>query len=109
MKKLKKNLIIAAFLAVLTLSASLFTVSNFPVQTALAQTTSSTDDGGGPQDGSDGKKKRCRPPQQCPTGNPTGNPNSNRQGGTETTGPNAADGSEATNWWDDFTDWLFGE
>lgn len=39
MNKLKKNLIITAFLAVLTLSASLFTASNFPVQIAFAQTT----------------------------------------------------------------------
>ena len=105
MNKLKKNLIITAFLAVLTLSASLFTASNFPVQTAFAQTTGDGTDGG-PQDGGDGKKKRCRPPQQCPAGNSNSGTGQGRPASTELNGTNE---SQSSDWWDDFIDWLFGE
>ncbi len=56
MKKLKKHLLITAFLAVLTLSASLFTTSNLLIQAAFAQTTGGNT-GTGPQDGGDGKRK----------------------------------------------------
>lgn len=105
MKKLKKNLIITAFLAVLTLSASLFTASNFPVQVAVAQTTGNTS-GGGPQDGGDGKKKPCRPPRQCPTGNSN---SGNGQGRPASTEPNGTNENESSDWWDDFIDWLFSE
>lgn len=101
MKKLKRNLIITAFLAFLTLFGSLFTVSNFPVQTAAAQTNV----GGGPQDGGDGKKKRCRPPRVCSPSNPI----SSRQNEIETTESNVAGEVESSDWWDDFIDWLFGE
>jgi uncharacterized membrane protein len=103
MKNFKKNLITAAFLAVLTISASLFTASNFLVQTAVAQTTGGGV-GGGPQDGGDGKKKKCRPPRQCPTGG-----GGSGQGRPDSTESNGTDGSESSDWWDDIIDWLFGE
>lgn len=105
MKKLKKNLVITAFLAVLTLSASLFTASNFPVQVAVAQTTTGNTSGG-PQDGGDGKKKRpCRPPQ-CPTSNSNSGNTQNRPDSTQT---NVTNENESEDWWTDFVDWLFGE
>lgn len=106
MKKLKQHLVITAFLAVLTLSASLFTTSNLLVQAAVAQTTGGST-GTGPQDGGDGKKKRCRPPKQCPT---TSDPNrSSGENGIETTELNSADESESSNWWGDFINWFSGE
>lgn len=105
MKKLTKNLITAAFLTVLTLSASLFTASNFPIQVAVAQTTGTTS-GGGPQDGGDGKKRPCRPPRQCPTGNTN---SGSGQGASASTEPNSTNETESSDWWDDFIEWLFGE
>lgn len=102
MRNFKKNLITTAFLAVLTLSAWLFTASNFPVQVAVAQTTVNA--GGGTQDGGDGKKKKCRPPRQCPTSN-----SNSGQGRPDSKELNSTDESESSDWWGDFIDWLFGE
>ncbi len=106
MKKLKQHLIITAFLAVLTLSGSLFTTNDLLVQAAVAQTKGGST-GTGPQDGGDGKKKRCRPPKQCPT---TGDPNrGSGQNEIETTELNHTDEGESSNWWGDFIDWFFGD
>lgn len=105
MKKINKNLIITAFLAVLTLAGSLFTASSFTVQVASAQTVGSIG-GSGTQDGTDGKKKTCRPPRQCPTGNSNSGNSQNRPDSSQT---NVTNENESTDWLADFVDWLFGE
>lgn len=105
MKKLNRNLIVTAFLAVLTLAGSLFTASNFPVQVASAQTVGSTG-GGGTQEGSDGKKKNCRPPRQCPTGNTN---SGTGQGRTDSGNSNVTEEDASSDWWDALLDWVFGE
>jgi hypothetical protein len=103
MNNFKKNLITTALLAVLTLSASLFTASNFPVQVAVAQTTGNTS--GGPQDGGDGRKRPCRPPQ-CTNSNSNSGNTQNRSVSSQT---NVTNENESSDWWDGFIDWLFGE
>lgn len=105
MKKINKNLMITAFLVVLTLAGSLFTASSFPVQVASAQ-TAGNNGGSGTQEGSDGKKKNCRPPRECTNGNSN---SGNGQGRPDSNDPNITEENASSDWWDALSGWLFGE